>query len=133
MIKLFSTKIILTLSIAGFAALSATILYQKYQKSVLRDDIISLNMQVVASEASYNSCLVKIDDVARDLNQKLITSVDQSNFNTLKLEGEIKELKYAKSLQNVDKIQDIKKVIDTLEWSKQKLPLELMEQINEKN
>ena len=114
-------------------SLSGVILYQKYQKTGLRDEIIRLHAQVVAGEASYNSCLAKIDDVARDLNQKLVSTIDQSNFNTLKLEGEIKELKFAKSLENVDKIQDIKKVVETLDWSIQKLPLELMEQINESN
>jgi hypothetical protein len=129
----FSAKVLLVIAVCGFTASSAIIYYQKVQKAGLRQDIIELNNQIVASKASYVMCLGQIDIISKDHNDQLLKQVEQSKLNNQKLKNEINALINDTLLESNKKLNKVKGVVEKYDWSKESPPEEILGMINEKS
>ena len=129
--SLASKKIILVVTTMAFLGLSAAIVYQKHQKKELREDIIKLNMQIVASEASYTLCLTKIDKVAEDHNAQLLKQVEKTKLNTQILKTRISEFETRLNVESNKVLIKTDKIVEKYDWSAETPPTEILEALNE--
>ena len=118
-------------SIVALLALSIVVFYQKHQKDDLRDTIIQLNSQIVASEASINQCLTQIDMISKDYNQQLLDKASKSELDRQLLQNRINTLINVSQTETNKIVNEAKIVIESVDWSKETPPPQILEVLNE--